>query len=463
MTTPLYNPTPPATDDPKLRCETCGKSFRKLVSCRCLRMVCRQCWGTKHLSHQTRAPEEITSEVGEVADTDPTDNFLALVAGLDQAYIALREARTDLERLQIRDQARAAQAAAEVLKRRDIQVEASVLVAAAERAIAAAHPPQPAGRPVDADKSVIGDHEVPEDTQKGEEESVIADHRFLEDTEETAEEAGTGGHEVDPELTQANIRQMRQAHSGLTDEQFQSIVQKARENGEPLTRAFLKRGARKLNPPEPSDEPKPPSRAQVLEAERNEAIAKQSDLRIEIEELKERVAFLAGESEPVEAVREERFNAYREEIRVLRISVQDWQKKYHDLQGLTRRLTPRCSNGHQAQAMYWRSAYNAFLCNRCDSQVGWLDNLDRLLQAAGPAAPASTAAQATGEECEYAPASGDGYSEEAPDSDWPVEDTAGPDGEDYEEDDSVPPMDAWEASRWLDGFRVGEYVVVDDG
>ena len=123
----------------------------------------------------------------------------ALVIGVERAYVALRDARNDFERLIVRDKAQAIVAAAEVLKRRDIQTEASILVAYAERAIAAANPPQKAGRP------------------KAGKESVIPDHGLSRDS----------------------IRQIRQAHDKLTDEQFAAASGKAREQGEPLTRTAL--------------------------------------------------------------------------------------------------------------------------------------------------------------------------------------------------------------------------------
>ena len=403
-------------------------------------------------------PEYGDNEISRCeADEGAVGNTPALIAGLDQAYLALREARTDFERLQIRDQARAAQAAAEILKRRDIQVEASILVAAAERAIAAVNPPEQGRRTDLGSNFVVYDHEVPRNAPDGQVTN------YAEDEANGSDNFVVVDHEVDPQL----VRDIRRAHHSLTDEQFDELKDKARESGEPITRSGLRRIARKLNPPEPSDEPRPPTRTQVLESERAEAIAKQSELRAEVEELKERIAFLGGESEPVEAVREERFNAYREEIRVLRISVQDWQKKYRDLQGLTRRVTPRCSNGHQVQAMYWRSAHGAFLCDHCDHQLSWVDNLNRLLQATGTATNApSPASTVPAEEYKYV-AVGPGeecyYEDPPPDFDLLVEDIPAPEDEDYEEGDFVPPVDAWEATRWLDGFRVGEYVVVDDG
>ena len=121
----------------------------------------------------------------------------ALIIGVERAYVALRDARNDFERLIVRDKAQAIVAAAEVLKRRDIQTEASILVAAAEREIAKANPPIP-----------------PEQRSPG-----------------------RGGNTVPPEngIPQSTVRKIRQAHDKLTDEQFAAASDKAREQGEPLT------------------------------------------------------------------------------------------------------------------------------------------------------------------------------------------------------------------------------------
>ena len=66
----------------------------------------------------------------------------ALLPKLNEAHRALQACTTDFERLWIRDTARAVQAAAAVLGRRDIQVMAAELVGDAERAIAQANPAQ---------------------------------------------------------------------------------------------------------------------------------------------------------------------------------------------------------------------------------------------------------------------------------------------------------------------------------
>lgn len=65
-----------------------------------------------------------------------------LSLALDRGREALLEARDDFQRLQIRDQAAAAVAAASILKRRDIVASAQWLVLRAERAIAEANPAQ---------------------------------------------------------------------------------------------------------------------------------------------------------------------------------------------------------------------------------------------------------------------------------------------------------------------------------
>ena len=208
----------------------------------------------------------------------------ALVIGVERAYVALRDARNDFERLIVRDKAQAIAAAAEVLKRRDIQTEASILVSSAEREIAKANPPQQGRRTDLEDNFVAPDNEV--NTQL--------------------------------------VRDIRQAHDKLTDEQFTAASDKAREQGEPLTRTALKREARKLNPPaqddsdesEP-DKPKPPTKVELLEAERDALRLDAQEKARRIEELAREVQFLRDQSSPVEAVRERTLNSMGEEIRIL--------------------------------------------------------------------------------------------------------------------------------------------------
>ena len=131
----------------------------------------------------------------------------ALIIGVERAYVALRDARNDFERLIVRDKAQAIAAAAEVLKRRAIQTEASILVAAAEREIAKANPPIP-----------------PEQRSPG-----------------------RGGNTVPPEngIPLSTVRKIRQAHDKLTDEQFTAASDKAvsRENPLPEPPSSGRRGS----------------------------------------------------------------------------------------------------------------------------------------------------------------------------------------------------------------------------
>ena len=89
------------------------------------------------------------------------------------------------------------EAAAKILNCRDIQVEASVLVQEAERAIAKANPPNPGGRGIPKKNCVIQDNAV-----------------------------GVSG---------GVVRQMRMAHEPIEDEEFEEVIEQAKEDQVPLT------------------------------------------------------------------------------------------------------------------------------------------------------------------------------------------------------------------------------------
>ena len=127
----------------------------------------------------------------------------SLLASLDRGRTLLEKATTDFERLRVRDHARAAQAAAAILERQDIQVTASTLVQRAERAITQANPPAPLGR----GKVVI----------------------------------------LDNDFSNESLRQMRAAHAKLSDADFEKRVAAAIETQTPLTRASLKPGPHVAN------------------------------------------------------------------------------------------------------------------------------------------------------------------------------------------------------------------------
>ncbi len=140
----------------------------------------------------------------QIGTLQPVENDQNIPAKLDIARRALAEATEDWQRIGIRDSARALEAAAEILKHKNIQVQAANLVQDAERAIAKANPPNITGRP----KKV-----------------VTPNNDFLES---------------EPVISQNNLRQIRQAHNNLSDEEYEEVKQEAIESQIPLTRSNLK-------------------------------------------------------------------------------------------------------------------------------------------------------------------------------------------------------------------------------
>ena len=124
----------------------------------------------------------------------------SLLACVDSIRQALAECRTDFERLVLRDHAKAVQEAARILKRRDIQTQASILVCDCERAIAKANPAKPEGGPGRGIKTV-------------------------------PREDGFS-------IPTSTIRNIRQAHK-ITDEEYAARKESAVESEEPLTRKAL--------------------------------------------------------------------------------------------------------------------------------------------------------------------------------------------------------------------------------
>ena len=118
---------------------------------------------------------------------------------------ALPAARTDFERLMLRDEARALAAAAAVLNRRDIQVEASIIVSDAERAIAKANPAAQ-GKRTDLEANFgHGASEVPE-----------------------------------TQISKAVVKHLRQTHGDLSDAQYADLKRQAIERRQPLTQRAVK-------------------------------------------------------------------------------------------------------------------------------------------------------------------------------------------------------------------------------
>ena len=126
----------------------------------------------------------------------------AIIERLDEARHALTVARNDFERIRVCNHARAVEAAAAVLGRREIQVEASVLVQEAERAIAKANPPM--------------------------------------SRQESGAQKGKKVVNPNNDLISANsLRNIRHVHDRIDDLEFQEIVEQATEEGVPLTGIHL--------------------------------------------------------------------------------------------------------------------------------------------------------------------------------------------------------------------------------
>ena len=125
----------------------------------------------------------------------------SIPAKLDVARRALAEATDDWKRVDIRDFAKAVEAASAILDRKEIQIQAANLVQDAERAIAKANPPRQGER---TDKS-----------------------NFVPPVNEV--------------LKPVEVRKIRQAHDNLTDTEYEQAKAEAIESQTPLTRSHLQK------------------------------------------------------------------------------------------------------------------------------------------------------------------------------------------------------------------------------
>ena len=144
--------------------------------------------------------------------------------------------------------------------------------------------------------------------------------------EELADEAGIS----DRTLRRANVIE----DAGLGDDV---------RSGE-ITQAEATRRARG------DDAKRPPTPMQRLQAKVDALSLEVRQKDDEVEELASRLRFLDGESDPVEAVREELFNSLRAEVRSLRASRDEWMAK-HDEELRSRRYWER-----QAKDLGWRAS-----------------------------------------------------------------------------------------------------------
>ena len=127
------------------------------------------------------------------------ENATSLAVRVFRLHTELKNTTSDFRRLQIRDEARAAAAAAAILRMDDIRLAASELVARAERLIVKHNPAQPGGR-----------------------------------GKKTVTPAGKVSRKV--------LSEMRVTHAGLDDAQFEERVQEHHQLGVPITRKSLRDG-----------------------------------------------------------------------------------------------------------------------------------------------------------------------------------------------------------------------------
>lgn len=216
-----------------------------------------------------------------------------LMPQLTQASDLLVQATSDFERMRVRDAAAGVKAAASILRRRDIEVSASILIADAEREIARAHPAAQGQRtdllkepePVDLDEEDIG---------------------WL-------------------------IQLARQAHADIPDERYEELKAEATRLQRPLSRQFLLAESRAIrraaqaaeqseqtNQTEQAQEPDPEELARHREEGYLRRIA---ELEGRLESAEERAAIALNPDV------EQRFNTYRTEIETLRSQLANCQRE----------------------------------------------------------------------------------------------------------------------------------------
>lgn len=131
-----------------------------------------------------------------------TQSAGGMLAHIDNARQALQQARTDLERLEVRDGAERLKVLAQVLDRREVEVEASILINDAERAIAKANPATP--------------------------------------PEVSGAMKGKGINAESIPLSTSTLSQIRTTHRNLSDSDYQDALTRARRSGRALSRSRLR-------------------------------------------------------------------------------------------------------------------------------------------------------------------------------------------------------------------------------
>lgn len=171
-------------------------------------------WAGSHLARDGEPTnEDDTAAPTDVASMDESPKSQELAARLDAVRAELLAATEDFTRLRIRDESRAVAAAAVVLNRRDIEVEASLLCSDAEREVVKHNPPLPASQG-----------------------PVVRDNP-------TSELARQRKNLVDLLGNTSRLRMLRRAHAHMDDDEYDRIKAEHRARLEPLYRSTLLRYA----------------------------------------------------------------------------------------------------------------------------------------------------------------------------------------------------------------------------
>ena len=227
-----------------------------------------------------------------------TGSAKSMVRFVESANRVLALATDNFERIRVRDAAERAQGVAAALGLREVGTKCSLIVADAERVIVQETPVRQGKR---TDLSAPAED---------------GDADFLPNAQE---------------VIKANeLYKMRQAHTGLTNKQFEEVKQQAILDGEPLSRRKITTHARQITKRDNPPKSKPPLPAEerdappltTAEAFRDRIL----QLEAEIEERDERIAIMA-ESEDAQAV-EKRFDQQVAVIKVLRSQMNAWMRKH---------------------------------------------------------------------------------------------------------------------------------------
>ena len=148
--------------------------------------------------HQQTLPAPLSAPAAQPADATRSRQVQAIINKVNQASAMLAQASDDYERLYVRNYAQAAMDVADRMELDNIVRLASVMVQRAERAIAKANPPNPRGG---------------------------SPHRAKSQDDDEA-------------LRQHTVKQMRQAHKDISDEDFEARVKRTLNDPKapPLTR-----------------------------------------------------------------------------------------------------------------------------------------------------------------------------------------------------------------------------------